>query len=592
MRLFGKIGRRLLGWFLLVALIPLLFMGYQGYYFARRAVEQEVMRHMETVAHSKQLAIEQWFEEREQDMNILAADPLLTTLPVDSAAVVALLKAVHEKSPSYVWIRADVNRRWFMVPPGDDTQDSKQEMTRALPDVEFWISHIHLRAPYGAVVELARFIHDSDGRRIGRLYATVALSNSLNPIILDTTGLGQTGQAYLVDRNKVMLTPSRFMNHPAPLSHTMDTEGIRRALAGASGAGVYKGFEGHSAHGSFEGQQVLGAWAYLPRQDWALIAEMNADEAFAPLAALRRNAIIVALLTMGAILIVVAWVSRSISLPIQKLADASLDVSRGNFDRTVAVRLNNELGDLAQRFNLMVNSLRESQRQLVQSARLAAIGELVASVVHEVRNPLSAIKMNLRILESKCATDPIVAEHFALARTQTERLESMLTELLDYSKPVTLNRRPVSAQAVIEDALAHFKSDLPDGISVTTELPPNLPPMNADRERLAQVLLNLLLNARQAVNGGGTITITAEQADHALRISVRDNGQGISEENLKHIFEPFFTTRKNGTGLGLPNARKIVESHGGRIQIRSRLNNGTDAWIETPLPNVESDRQK
>jgi len=593
MRLFGKIGRKLLGWFLLVALIPLLFMGYQGYYFARRAVEQEVYRHMETVARSKQLAIEQWFSERHLDLAVLSANPVLASGALDTAAVRSLLRSVQSRSTEYAIISV-TNRRGqtvavpsnepILIPPPTDA-------TRNNPHAPMnWEGDVYLHPKFGPSINLPINVKDDSGRVLVSGVATLPLTNTLNPIILDTTGLGSSGQAYLVNKYKVMLTPSRFMNHPAPLSHTMDTEGIRRALSGRSGAGVYKGYQGHGAHGEFEGQQVLGAWAYLPQQEWALIAEMNADEAFSPLATLRRDAIFVALITMGAILIVVALISRSISLPIRQLAEASLDVSRGNLDRTVTVRLSDEIGELGERFNKMVTSLRDSQRQLVQSERLAAIGELVASVVHEIRNPLSAIKMNLRILESKCTTlgsrsadDPIVAEHFNLARTQTDRLESMLTELLDYSKPIALNKQPVSAADLIEDTLSHFRSELPAGVSLVTRIQPDLPPLNADSERLAQVLLNLLLNARQAVGDHGAITISANKTPDAIRLSISDDGHGISEENLKHVFEPFFTTRKNGTGLGLPNARKIVEAHGGVITIMSEPEHGTSVNVELPI---------
>lgn len=587
MRLFGRIGRRLLGWFLLVALIPLLFMGFQGYYFARRAVEHEVFLHMETVARAKQLAIEQWFEEQDHELFMLEADPLIVSGALDTASVRKYLEDVRWKSRQFAVISVRNSRGVQIIVP--DTahivEPSWPEGKASVDYLPARFGTVYLNPTYGPAIYASaggKYLPDKN-LTTARVTAILSLSNSLNPIILDTTGLGQSGQAYLVDKNKVMLTPSRFMSHPAPLSHTMDTEGIRRALSGRSGSGVYAGFEGHHTHASFEGQQVLGAWAYLPNQEWALIAEMNADEAFAPLATLRRDAILVALATMGAVLIVVAWISRSISLPIRQLAEASLDVSRGNLDRTVSVRLNDELGELAESFNRMVNSLRESQRQLVQSERLAAIGELVASVVHEVRNPLSAIKMNLRILETKCTTSPVIAEHFALAKAQMERLEGMLKDLLDYSKPVRLEKHPVPIGELVSYAIRH----LPDGAGdakIETHLADANQTINVDAGKIEQVLLNLLLNAKQAITDGGRITISSRKDESAHMIfSIADNGQGISEENLKHIFEPFFTTRKNGTGLGLPNARKIVEAHGGQIHITSELHRGTEVHVELPI---------
>jgi two-component system, NtrC family, sensor histidine kinase HydH len=212
----------------------------------------------------------------------------------------------------------------------------------------------------------------------------------------------------------------------------------------------------------------------------------------------------------------------------------------------------------------------------------------VASVVHEIRNPLSAVKMNLRILENKCATDPVVAEHFKLAREQTDRLESMLEELLDYSKPVVLKKETITVSELIRETLINFDSDgAPSHPTISEEIDPQLPAVRVDRKRMAQVLLNLVLNARQAGGPEATIRITADEIRNhgrrTVRLSVIDQGRGISEENLKHIFEPFFTTRKQGTGLGLSNARKIVEAHGGSLTVESKVEHGTSVAIMLPM---------
>jgi signal transduction histidine kinase len=585
MNLFGRIGSRLLRWFLLVALIPLIFMGYQGYYFAKRAVEREVFLHMQAVAESKRRAIEQWFRERQDDLAVLATNPQLVrsvrayvcdheNSRLDE--ITQVLAAYQGQSASYAYLCLhDQNGEPLACTMGGspfqmaDMQHSTlfEAVRNSKTPV---LSPVYLQKGLGPGMHVASMIHDTAGQPLAVLVATLALANTLNPIILDTTGLGRTGQAYLVDTAKVMLTPSRFMHHPDPLTHKMDFAGPRAALAGEPGPSVYEGFGG---------QKVMGAWEYMPEQRWALIAEMDADEAFAPLAMLRRNAIIVALLTLGAILIVVAWVSRSISLPIRRLADASLAVSQGDLDRRVAVKLKDEVGELSERFNRMVTSLRDSQRQVVQSERLAAIGELVASVVHEIRNPLSAIKMNLRILEHKCDTSPVIAEHFELANRQMERLEAMLKELLDYSKPVPLNKKLISVRELVAGALRHLELE---AAKIDQRLDNPERTVNVDAEKMERVLMNLFLNAKQAMPDGGTITISSGDQASDVMLSVSDTGHGISKDNLKHIFEPFFTTRKQGTGLGLSNAKKIVEAHGGLITVKSEEQKGTEVVVALP----------
>ncbi len=601
MSILGKIGARLLGWFLLVALIPLVFMGFQGYHFAKKAVQHEVFLHMESVATHKMMRIDQWFRERISDIRLLSANPNIvrncTALienqtPPQIHDLQLILTHYKEQSESYNLMciydlnasllgSTDEERQLF-----DDINDLsifKNALESQLPVM----SPIFAHKDIGASMLLANVIRDPSGDPIGMVVALLALSHTLDPIILDTTGLGQTGQAYLVDTAKVMLTPSRFMDHPEPLTHTMDTEAIRKALKGAGGSGVYRGYDG---------QQVMGAWVFMPDQRWALIVEMDAAEAFAPLVILRRNTIMVAVIVFIVILMVVVFMSRSISRPIRKLADASLQVSKGDLNTSVVVHLRDELGVLADRFNLMVRSMKESQeslqsayeklirtqRALVQSEKLAAVGQTVASVVHEIRNPLSSIKMNLSILESKCEKDTRVSEHFQLAKSQTERLESMLSDLLNYSKPITLELNPITVSEIVNRAVEEVDIKALDlRIDINLDDPDRI--IRVDEKKIHQVLLNVILNAAQALSPSGIIKISSKDIDlegmPALQLSIVDNGKGVSGEHLDKVFEPFFTTKKQGTGLGLPNAKKIIEAHGGDMTIQSQIDQGTEVII-------------
>jgi signal transduction histidine kinase len=589
MVVFGKIGKRLLGWFILVALIPLLFMGYQGYYFARLAVKKEAYLHIQAISQQKKSQIEQWFAERRADTEVLSANPsILEACQSESISaekrqsLERLLDSYKAQSQAYEFICV-YSLSGAMLACTKHTDETLAEMhdfvLEATNSSQTVTSPIHLHDEFGLTIHLSDRVTDESGQSVGVVITTLGLAYTLNPIILDTTGLGFSGQAYLVDQNKVMLTPSRFMNHPKPLTHTMDSHGIQLALQGSSGVDLYH---------DFEGRDVIGAWEYLPDERWALITEIDANEAFASLQMLRRNAMLVALGTLGLILIVVAFISRSLSKPIRELANASSAVSKGDLDRRVVIQLKDELGDLATSFNQMVQSLKDSQKQLVQSERLAAIGELVASVVHEIRNPLSAIKMNLRILETKDIQGELVhSEHFQLAKSQTERIETMLTELLDYSRTVTIQKRNVTVQELSDRVTKEF-STLLDGhkIEMNTRLHSPLDVVSIDDERFMQVFWNLIMNSVQAIEASGRsvgkIELVTESNPDAIVLIVKDNGNGIQDETMKHVFEPFFTTRKSGTGLGLSIAKKIVDAHGGHVTCMSQLNKGTEIIISLP----------
>lgn len=601
MTVFGKIGSRLLRWFLVVALIPLILMGYQGYYFAKRAVQREVFLHMEAIARQKMMQIDQWFSERSIDIKVLSTDSEIirdVTLLVRrkdqrrNLDLVSLLDHYRTQSESYYLVNIyDPNGNLIVHSKGVEHRVSSLDLSdavdKALQSGDLVMSPVRKYPGVGPGMHLACAIRDTVGNPLGAVAVLLSLSNTLDPIILDTTGLGRTGQAYLVDTSMVMLTPSRFLGHPEPLTHTMESEASRQAITGTSGSGVYLGYNG---------QQVIGAWVYMPMQNWSLIAEMDAEEAFAPLAMIRRNSIIMALLVLVIILGVVVMISRSMSRPIRQLATASLQVSRGNLSTSVEVRSNDELGYLAEQFNSMVRSMKESQeslqsayekllrtqKQLVQSEKLAAVGQLVASIVHEIRNPLSAIKMNLSILETKCSKEGVISEHFQLAKSQAERLESMLTDLLNYSKPISVDLRPIAVRDLVDSAVRDVHTD--SEIIVDLQDPDAM--VRVDLEKMQQVLLNLLLNAAQALTSLGRIEIRTRVIDfegiRSLRLSISDNGPGISQENLDQVFEPFFTTRKQGTGLGLPNAKRIIEAHGGDMEIRSEIGKGTEVIITLP----------
>ncbi|MBI2505339.1 MAG: PAS domain S-box protein [Candidatus Latescibacteria bacterium] len=238
------------------------------------------------------------------------------------------------------------------------------------------------------------------------------------------------------------------------------------------------------------------------------------------------------------------------------------------------------------------NDLTEVKRLEAQVQRmhtLAALGEMAATVAHEIRNPLGGIAGFATLLERDLAADD---PRRRLARKITEgvaRLNRIVSSLLSYTRPLTLNTRPVNMVEVVEEAAAFFEIDLerrPENIALQRHYP-DLPMGCAiDPEQFQQVILNLLHNATQAMAPrGGTIAIglSAGAAEPAqIRLTIRDQGMGMSSEVQEKLFTPFFTTKEDGTGLGLVTSKKIVEAHGGLIQVESEPGKGTCFTISIP----------
>lgn len=307
-----------------------------------------------------------------------------------------------------------------------------------------------------------------------------------------------------------------------------------------------------------------------------------------------RNVLFVgAALAMGLVLIVGAFLSRSLTTPLQRLAVAARTVARGHLDQQVEVKGSAEIADVGEAFNEMIAALKEAETQRQN---------LVADMAHELRTPLSVLQGNLRaILDGVYDLNTTEISRLYDETRLLSRLVDELRELaLADAGQLSLNLRPVDIAQVIYDALDTLAlAAEAQQIALSAQLPDNLPLVQADPDRIAQVLRNLLVNALRHTATGGSVSVTAMPIGDAVEIAVADTGEGIAPEDLPHVFERFWRadpsrTRtdhlSNGTGLGLPIAQSLVEAHGGRIWAESAPGKG--AIFRFTLALAERDRNR
>jgi two-component system, NtrC family, sensor histidine kinase HydH len=242
---------------------------------------------------------------------------------------------------------------------------------------------------------------------------------------------------------------------------------------------------------------------------------------------------------------------------------------------------------LATTFNTLTDSIARFQREAAQRERLSSLGRLSTVVAHEIRNPLMIIKTALRALR----VPNLKPEELRAAVTdideETARLNRLVSEVLDFAKPIKFERAPADLNAICEDAARAAGSDA-EPIPIRLDLDASLGMVVTDAERLRAALVNILANARDAVSGakaGQNDVIrlrTRRLGPERVVIEVRDQGMGIAAEDLGRVFDPYFTTRRTGTGLGLAISRNIIEGLGGTISVASRKGQGTDVRIELP----------
>jgi signal transduction histidine kinase len=226
---------------------------------------------------------------------------------------------------------------------------------------------------------------------------------------------------------------------------------------------------------------------------------------------------------------------------------------------------------------------RELESQLHLAERLAALGEMVAGISHEIKNPLGIIRSTAELLGEMPDANDIQKRLSGVIREESTRLNQIVTEFLDFARPQVPNLHDCQLEEIIEKNLSFIGPELEKkGIQVQDNLNGRSFRLRADHDLLYRAFLNILINAIQSMQHGGTIDIKVEEARDTYQIEIEDTGCGISEENADKIFNPFFTTKEKGSGLGLSIVRKIIEGHRGTIDIQSREGEGTKVEVQLP----------
>ena len=218
--------------------------------------------------------------------------------------------------------------------------------------------------------------------------------------------------------------------------------------------------------------------------------------------------------------------------------------------------------------------------QLVESTRLASIGQFASGIVHEIRNPLATISLALEHLKDLTGLPGSTHKRVDLADNEVRRLERLLDDILLYAKPLTLSRRSLDIDELIADVIGGMGQD---SAPIVFRSDP-CPAVSADPDRIRQVLINLLRNAQQASPTGASVQVRCQPSNgHRVEVEIQNGGEPIPEQTLARIFEPFFTSKPGGTGLGLPIVQRIVDAHGGQITLESDTQNGTRALLTLPV---------
>jgi hypothetical protein len=290
--------------------------------------------------------------------------------------------------------------------------------------------------------------------------------------------------------------------------------------------------------------------------------------------------------------------SRVVVNPLKRLVKVAQGIERGDLGQRAPVDYENEIGTLAKAFNQMVErltekqadlrqaikELRDTQVELVSSEKLASVGRMAAGVAHEIGNPLASVLGHTELLYKrlkgeKLKDGAILLDMVERTRNETERINRIIKDLLQFSKPPSPHRENTDVNRLIQDSLNVVSAqERFQGLSIDLDLAKNLPLAQASNDQFQQVLFNVLINAADAMPEGGSLSIKTRQEKQWVIIAIKDTGVGIATEDLGKIYDPFFTTKSpdKGTGLGLSISLKIIDELGGRIKVQSKEGRGAE----------------
>jgi len=579
-----RIQHTILIWMIVLAIVPISLVSFQGYHCARQALIETQDAHLHAILSTKKAQIERILDVVRSDLHLLSIlsfsgvpEPTKGTCQSPSCTCNPLSEALGEKAYYSNLIAFDSN--WQVT-------GSARPMS----------SPVHLPETFRKSLETAsglvfsNLVNNRNGPEIltgcpltgqntgnrGFITGTLNLVPIVKPILSELTGIGPSGRIILVSNS------GKSIQWEKGTAHISQPDSMIKAILARLPQ------ETSTPEVMFfpDTGKILVSSMKISTLNWRIFLITSYSDTFKWLNILQNRAIFTGILVFVLVLFIAIKMAARISRPLKTLAGTANSIASGQIANRVPPLPGREAADVAQAFNRMMNNLNTLQQKVAHSASLAAIGELSSSIVHEMRNPLSSVKMNLQALREKVKTDPDYLELSEIALSQAARLENMLTELLSYGKPMELHRVHFKIDEFLESCVTQVLAMTAEkGVHIQTSIASPETTVSGDRELLFRAIVNLLRNAVEAAPKGTTVTISTRTEVALLCFTVTDEGPGIPSAIVEEIFKPFITSKENGTGLGLANVRKIARLHGGTVTAENMEGGGARFVFCIPQEN-------
>lgn len=582
---------RLIAFFFILAVAPLAGIGVLGYGQSMRALRGLLGRQTGAIADRVAGELQDRYVARESELLLLSGNAETQALyRAHASGDAARTAAAHAAAEAYLrsaWavLGRSYDQVEFRDAGGQLVYRLSQPMASGLTEPARGRGPLTIRRP---IVDRQR------GAAVGTLLVAVR-PDALLPTDVLATGFGRAGYTMVVDR-----AAAEVLYHPR---HAVLRQSLTELL-GPSGWDVPAATLARGS-GTFTYREAdstrVAAFVALVSPPWTVLSSAAVDEFAAPFSRTANLLLGLVLLVTCGVAVAFVLLTRRATRSLLALSAAADEVGAGNFAPALPPPSRDELGRLSSAFGLMAGKVDTMLREVAASRHMAAVGEFAAKLSHEIRNPLTSIKLNLQRLERAAASRGIPPEErapLAICLREIERLDRVVRGVLTLGSEPAGQRVRCALHETVGDALAVVRAQLDEQrVAVEASFRASANHVLGEPEHLKAVFLNLFLNAAEAMPDGGRLHVTTESdedpggAARHIRVRVADTGGGIRPELRERIFQPFYSTKPHGTGFGLPLASRTVEEHGGRIALLpdSETGGGAAFVVELPLAPAEAE---
>ncbi len=591
-----RIRSELILFFLVISVIPLSAVVFISYDYSKHAIRESVMSTLRGATENTGNAIDNWMDARKDDIRVISN----SNVPLESgnqyfSDYLANFEREHRGVYTEFFL-TDLYGNIIFSNLNRTGNESRKSFFKEASRGNVYVSDVFLSNITGNPEIIIASPVNKNGMMVGIFAARVSLENLYR--IIEKIDIGKSGEVFIVNQNGDIIFHE---NRSRILLDNIDNNfAVREVTYEKNGINEYV---------NYKGEKVLGSYYWLSLYRWGLIAEKNIDEAYAGVILVGQVMVGISILAMVGVILLAVVVSGNITRPIKSLEDGAFGIVRGNF-KPIPISSQNEIGRLTDIFNSTANDLlairkrledkielankdlAEKNRELISAnEELKKLDELksdfLSLVSHELKTPLSSMKISAEYLESNVNVNPADRkEMLQIIIRNIDRQTRLINDILDLSKieagKTELHFDKVEISDIAESSYENIKPlALAKNLSIVLDIPENLSPVMADREKLIIVLNNLFENAVKFTPAGGSIILSAKEDTGWIEVNMKDTGIGIEKEKLGKIFDKFYQVdsssrrKAGGCGLGLSISSGRIRAHESVIQVESETGKGS-----------------